>query len=65
MCNLPAKYFKEIDKIVMECHFVDKKPKLIGELKQILVKQGFQVRTKTISNELVLLYAIKDSIILC
>ena len=44
---------------------VDKKPKLIGELKQILVKQGFQVRTKTISNELVLLYAIKDSIILC
>ena len=65
LCNLPAKYFKEIDKIVMECHFVDKKPKLIGELKQILVKQGFQVRTKTISNELVLLYAIKDSIILC
>ena len=63
--NLPAKYFKEIDKIVMECHFVDKKPELISELKQILVKQGFQVRTKTISNELVLLYAIKDSIILC
>ena len=65
LCNLPAKYFKEIDKIVMECHFVDKKPELIGDLKQILVKQGFQVRTKTISNELVLLYAIKDSIILC
>lgn len=65
LCNLPAKYFKEIDKIVMECHFVDKKPELIGELKQTLVKQGFQVRTKTISNELVLLYAIKDSIILC
>ena len=65
LCNLPAKYFKEIDKIVTECHFVDKKPELIGELKQILVKQGFQVRTKTISNELVLLYAIKDSIILC
>jgi len=65
LCNLPAKYFKEIDKIVMECHFVDKKPELIGDLKQILVKQGFQVRTKTISNEFVLLYAIKDSIILC
>ena len=65
LCNLPTKYFKKIDKIVMECHFVDKKPELIDGLKQILTKQGFQVRTKTISNELVLLYAIKDSIILC
>ena len=65
LCNLPTKYFKKIDKIVMECHFVDKKPELIDGLKQILAKQGFQVRTKTISNELVLLYAIKDSIILC
>ena len=65
LCNLPTKYFKKIDKIVMECHFVDKKPELIDGLKQILAKQGFQVVTKVISNELVLLYAIKDSIILC
>lgn len=59
LCNLPTKYFKKIDKIVMECHFVDKKPELIDRLKQILAKQGFQVVTKAISNELVLLYAIK------
>ena len=65
LCNLPTKYFKKIDKIVMECHFVDKKPELIDGLKQILAKQGFQVVTKVISNELVLLYAIKDGIILC
>jgi tRNA1(Val) A37 N6-methylase TrmN6 len=38
---------------------------LIDGLKQILAKQGFQVVTKVISNELVLLYAIKDGIILC
>jgi acetolactate synthase regulatory subunit len=49
----------------MECHFVDKKPELIDRLKQILAKQGFQVVAKAISNELVLLYAIKDGIILC
>jgi len=65
LCNLPTKYFKKIDKIVMECHFVDKKPELIDGLKQTLAKQGFQVVTKVISNELVLLYAIKDGIILC
>ena len=65
LCNLPTKYFKKIDKIVMECHFVDKKPELIDRLKQILAKQGFQVVAKAISNELVLLYAIKDGIILC
>ena len=54
--NLPIEYFKKIQKIIIECHFVETKKELFNNLKISLKQQNFELIEKELDNELVIIF---------
>ena len=58
--NLPLEYFQKIDKLVIEYHMADSHPEFLIELKEILLKQNFEIETKKLFSDIGFLYAKKN-----
>lgn len=57
--NLPIEYYKKIQKIVIECHFVETKKDVFEKLRVFLNKQNFKIDEKKLDNELIILLGEK------
>ena len=57
--NLPLEYFQKIDKLVIEYHMADLHPEFLIELKEILLRQNFEIETKKLFSDMGFLYAKK------
>ena len=57
--NLPLEYFQKIDKLVIEYHMADSHPEFLIELKEILLRQNFEIETKKLFSDIGFLYAKK------
>jgi len=57
--NLPSVYFEKIDKMVIEYHMADSQPKLLSELKTLLINNNFKIETKSLFSDIGFLYAKK------
>jgi hypothetical protein len=57
--NLPLEYFQKIDKLVIEYHMADSHPEFLIELKEILLRQNFEIETKKLFSDMGFLYAKK------
>ena len=58
--NLPTSYFDKIKKIVIEYHMADTHPELLENLKKILIKQNYSLKTKKLFSDIGFLYASKN-----
>ena len=58
--NLPTSYFDKIKKIVIEYHMADTHPELLENLKKILIKQNYSLKTKKLFSDIGFLYALKN-----
>lgn len=57
LLNLDSKYYKKINKIIMECHNTITDFRSFNQLKRLLIKENFQIRSKDVGHELSILYA--------
>lgn len=57
--SLPDSYFCKINKMCIEYHFADEKPILIKKLAQKLLSLSFEINTKSVSDGLGYLYALR------
>ena len=58
--NLPTSYFDKIKKIVIEYHMADTHPELLENLKKILIKKNYSLKTKKLFSDIGFLYASKN-----
>ena len=58
--KLPLKYFKMIEKMVIEYHMFDLHPELLEKLKNKLLKNNFKFEMKTLFSDIGFLYAVKN-----
>ena len=58
--KLPSKYFKMIEKMVIEYHMFDLHPELLEKLKNKLLENNFKLETKMLFSDIGFLYAVKN-----
>ena len=59
--SLPPGYFNKINKMCIECHFVDDKPYLLENMIKKLESLAYRITWRSISKSIGFLYAIKKS----
>ena len=58
--KLPLKYFKMIEKMVIEYHMFDLHPELLEKLKNKLLENNFKLETKMLFSDIGFLYAVRN-----
>ena len=59
--NLPSSYFNKIEKMVIEYHMADSRPELLENLKKLLIKQNYSLKSKKLFSDIGFLYAQKSN----
>tara|TARA_Y100000996_G_scaffold207131_1_gene162524 strand:+ start:4566 stop:5351 length:786 start_codon:yes stop_codon:yes gene_type:complete len=60
--NLPSSYFNKIEKMVIEYHMADSHPELLENLKKLLTKQNYTLKSKKLFSDIGFLYAQKTNL---
>ena len=60
--NLPSSYFNKIEKMVIEYHMADSRPELLENLKKLLIKQNYSLKSKKLFSDIGFLYAQKSNL---